>query len=52
MTRKLGYLENGTQLLEGAPARMLRFRLPRERWQRRSDITIDGPEPCLPLPGA
>ena len=53
VTAALGYLPNGWSYLdrEGTRTRMLRFHLPRDRWQRRDDIEIRGLEACLPLLG-
>lgn len=49
----LGYVENGDRisLRRDQPSRMIKLKLPRERWQRRDDITIEHLEPCLELFG-
>jgi RimJ/RimL family protein N-acetyltransferase len=56
VTRALGYEANGTMLRarEGKPARAIAYVITRTRWEgrRRTDITIDGLDPCLPLLGA
>jgi RimJ/RimL family protein N-acetyltransferase len=56
VTRSLGYEANGTELRarEGQPARMLSYVMTRSRWEsrRRTDITIEGLDPCLPFLGA
>jgi RimJ/RimL family protein N-acetyltransferase len=53
VTAHLGYEPNGetVELRRGTADRMLRFRMPRERWEanRRRDIRIAGLAPCLPL---
>ena len=55
VSRALGYEENGDDVLprEGKPARQVRLKLTRERWEerRRDDIVIEGLEPCLELFG-
>jgi RimJ/RimL family protein N-acetyltransferase len=53
VTRKLGYEDNGLAVhdREGTATTMLRFRLPRDRWTRRDDITVAGLDACLPLLG-
>ena len=55
VSRALGYEPNGAQfaMRQGERARMLRFVLMRERWEkrRRGDIVISGLKPCLPLLG-
>jgi RimJ/RimL family protein N-acetyltransferase len=55
VSSSLGYetVGAGTELRRGEPARMLRFSLTRERWERhrRDDIEIHGLEACLPLFG-
>jgi RimJ/RimL family protein N-acetyltransferase len=55
VSRALGYEPNGTKL-EPRPsgaAVMLRFLLTREAWERtrRTDIAIEGLDPCLPVLG-
>ena len=49
---RLGYVHEGEQLLarRGEPTRHLRYRLPREAWQRDhfDGIEMHGLEPCLP----
>jgi RimJ/RimL family protein N-acetyltransferase len=59
VTRKLPYQPNGEDVLlrRDQRDRMLKFRMTRAAWEavRRSDIAIEGLEPCLPLlvgPGA
>jgi RimJ/RimL family protein N-acetyltransferase len=55
VSRALGYRPTGEQwaLRQGERARLLRFALTRERWEkrRRDDVLISGLEPCLPLLG-
>ena len=55
VTAALGYEPNGDQLKvrDGEPTRCLEFKMERAAWEerRRTDITIDGLEPCLPLFG-
>jgi RimJ/RimL family protein N-acetyltransferase len=55
VSRALGYERDGTTwaLREGKPAPMARFLLAREAWleRQRSEMTIHGLEPCLPLLG-
>jgi RimJ/RimL family protein N-acetyltransferase len=53
VSRALGYEENGSVVAirrEGS-GRIINLKLPRENWQRREDITIEGLEPCLELFG-
>ena len=56
VSRALGYADDGDEerTRQGAPARMLRFKLTRERWEatRSVDVELEGLEPCLPLFGA
>ena len=56
VSRKLGYVENGThlQLRRDAPGRHVGLRLSRDAWaeRRRSDIEVLGLEPCLEMFGA
>jgi RimJ/RimL family protein N-acetyltransferase len=57
VTRKLGYEPAGdtVEAREGAPARMVHYRMARSWWEthlRREDVTIEGLEPCLALLGA
>lgn len=56
VSRALGYEDNGDLMMarEGKQARQLMFKMTRERWleRRRSDIVIEGLEPCLELFGA
>jgi len=53
VTRKLGYEPDGWTLLdrEGTATRMLRFHLPRERWEpnRRADIQLHGVDAVVDL---
>lgn len=56
VTRRLGYTDVGPRRMErtGTAVDMLGFRLPRSRWDqnlRRTDIVIDGLEPCCDLLG-
>ncbi|RKN37394.1 GNAT family N-acetyltransferase [Streptomyces hoynatensis] len=55
VTRKLGYEPDGVErrTRRGRPATMLRFRLPRARWEAtaRVPVHIEGLAPCLPLFG-
>jgi RimJ/RimL family protein N-acetyltransferase len=55
VTKKLGYQYNGAgiRVREGRRATMLLYAMPRRVWEprRRSDIVIEGLEPCLPLLG-
>jgi RimJ/RimL family protein N-acetyltransferase len=56
VSRALGYVTNGEVLglRREAPDRAVKLRLTRETWgqKRRSDISIEGLEPCLDLFGA
>ena len=56
VTRRLGYEPDGVEIDErrGKSARLLRYRLSRERWeqQERQAVEVEGVEPCLPLLGA
>lgn len=56
VSRAIGYEVNGEDLglRRGSPERQIRLRLSRESWdlKRRSDIFIEGLEPCLELFGA
>lgn len=56
VTRALGYAPNGSQIdeREGIGVRHQRFVLTRQAWEerRRTDIEIQGLEPCLELLGA
>jgi RimJ/RimL family protein N-acetyltransferase len=49
----LGYEANGDVIAirRDQPARLINLKLPRERWQRRDDITIENLEPCLGMFG-
>ena len=53
---RVGYVPDGEQLIarRGEPTVHQSFRLTREAWEqrRRSDIAVDGLEPCLALLGA
>ena len=53
VSRHHGYEANGEEVLEreGAPARLQRWVLTRERWepQRRDDIRVEGLDACVPL---
>lgn len=51
VTRRLGYLESGSAILEreGAPVRMLRFRLPAHAWRAPFPVDVEGLAPCRPL---
>jgi RimJ/RimL family protein N-acetyltransferase len=55
VSRKLGYEPNGTRrdVVRGAPAEALLFRLSRERWQagERTEVAVDGFEACAELFG-
>jgi RimJ/RimL family protein N-acetyltransferase len=55
VSRKLGYEPNGTRrdVVRGAPAEALLFRLSREQWlaTARPDVAIDGFEACAELFG-
>lgn len=55
VSRKLGYREDGEKWMvrRGEPARQIRLAMDRADWERirRSDITVEGLEPCLPLLG-
>jgi RimJ/RimL family protein N-acetyltransferase len=55
VSRKLGYRSDGEQWVprRGEPAREIRLVLDRDTWasRRRSDITIEGLQPCLGLLG-
>lgn len=55
VTHALGYQPNGAQIddREGLPTRHLRFLLTRTGWEqrRRTDITVEGLEPCLKFLG-
>ena len=56
VSRALGYFDDGDEehVRRGVAARLLRFKLTRERWEatRRPDVEVEGLEPCLPLFGA
>lgn len=56
VSRALGYLEDGENIRnrQGMAAREVRFRLERAGWEKssRTDIEIDGLEPCLAMFGA
>ena len=53
VSRALGYADDGDEehVRQGVPARMLRFKLTRERWEaaRRHAVEVAGLEPCLPF---
>lgn len=53
VSRALGYEENGDVIAirRDKPDRIVNLKLPREKWQRRDDITIEHLEPCLELFG-
>lgn len=55
VSKALGYRENGRDLAlrRGVPTEEIRFAISREEWlaRRRTDIRIEGLEPCLPLFG-
>lgn len=55
VTRSLGYEADGwsVRARKGQPARLLRFRIDRDRWQaaRRHQVTVEGLEPCLSMFG-
>lgn len=53
VSRKLGYSGDGIDIRErrGKPVTGIRFRLAREDWRRRDDITIHGLDGCLPMFG-
>lgn len=55
VSRKLGYRENGTELVavRGQPETNVRLRLDRATWERQSrvDVRIEGLEPCLEMFG-
>jgi RimJ/RimL family protein N-acetyltransferase len=55
VSRALGYQEDGIDVLnrDGEPVTSIRFRLGRPAWEktRRTDISIEGLEPCLALFG-
>ena len=53
VSRALGYLDNGDVMAirRDKADRMINLTLPRERWQRRDDIVIEGLEPCLEMFG-
>jgi len=53
VSRALGYEQNGDliQPRRAEPDRQILLKLPREKWQRREDITIQNLEPCLELFG-
>jgi RimJ/RimL family protein N-acetyltransferase len=53
VSRALGYEANGDVIAmrRDAPGRLINLKLPRERWQRRDDITIENLEPCLGMFG-
>ncbi|MEY2566039.1 MAG: hypothetical protein QOE35_568 [Actinomycetota bacterium] len=53
VSRALGYEENGDVIAvrRDESARLINLKLPRERWQRRGDITIENLEPCLGMFG-
>lgn len=56
VTRRLGYEPDGVEIDErrGQPARLLRYRLSREKWQAqdREPVEVEGIASCLPLLGA
>ncbi|MEY2476819.1 MAG: hypothetical protein QOG87_2134 [Actinomycetota bacterium] len=53
VSRALGYQENGDLIAirRDQPSRLINLKLPRERWQRRDDITVENLEPCLGMFG-
>jgi RimJ/RimL family protein N-acetyltransferase len=53
VSRALGYEENGDLIRPrlDKPDRMINLKLPRQKWQRRDDITIENLEPCLEMFG-
>jgi RimJ/RimL family protein N-acetyltransferase len=53
VSRALGYEENGDLIRprRDKPDRMINLKLPRQKWQRRDDITIENLEPCLEMFG-
>lgn len=55
VTRSLGYEDDGWSLRarQGRPARLLRFRIDRDRWlaHRRHEVAIEGLGPCLAMFG-
>jgi RimJ/RimL family protein N-acetyltransferase len=53
VSHALGYEENGDVIAvrREASGRLINLKLPRERWQRRDDIAIEGLEPCLEMFG-
>jgi RimJ/RimL family protein N-acetyltransferase len=53
VAEKLGYEQAGETVASprGVPVRQTNLHLPRERWQPRFAVEIDGLEPCLPLFG-
>ena len=56
VSRRLGYEPDGVEIDErrGQPARLLRYRLSRERWQQqeRVPVEVEGVEACRALLGA
>jgi RimJ/RimL family protein N-acetyltransferase len=56
VTRRLGYVADGVEVANrrGRPARLLRYRLARDEWERQERITVEvvGVEACWPLLGA
>jgi RimJ/RimL family protein N-acetyltransferase len=56
VTRRLGYQPDGIEIAErrGKPARLLRYRLSREQWQRqdRISVRVTGIDGCRALLGA
>jgi RimJ/RimL family protein N-acetyltransferase len=53
VSRALGYVDNG-EVIErrrDQADRMINLQLPREKWHRRDDITMEGLEACLELFG-
>lgn len=53
VSRALGYEENGDVIAirRDKAGRIINLKLPREKWQRRDDITIEHLEPCLEMFG-
>ncbi|GIF72429.1 GNAT family N-acetyltransferase [Asanoa siamensis] len=53
VSEALGYTRNGTDWAtrRGEPTELLRWRLTRADWTRRTDIALSGVEECLPVLG-
>jgi hypothetical protein len=55
VSRKLGYVDDGIEshVIRGRSATVRRLRLDRHTWQatRRTPVSIDGLEGCLPMFG-